>query len=150
MFCFHVRQSDFLQSIQGQTWHGCINHDKVVGLCSKLLMKISIEHADKSFGLYLGIEPRTTRSWVVFLNHSTKALSKIARKDLRHTVPSDNLGVRKFKILVDLSIDQGIDATKLFSLVIYQSRVIFSRHTHVVKIVTFYRRSNFTTQRSSV
>ena len=30
-----------LQPIQGQTCHGCINYDKVVGLCSELLIRLS-------------------------------------------------------------------------------------------------------------
>ena len=31
----------FLQPIQRQTFHGCINHDLIVGLCSELLMSLS-------------------------------------------------------------------------------------------------------------
>ena len=38
---FHVRPSDFMQSIQDQTCHRCINHDILVSLCSKMLMKLS-------------------------------------------------------------------------------------------------------------
>ena len=39
--CFHGRPSDFLQSIQGQTNHGYINNDILVGLFSELLTRLS-------------------------------------------------------------------------------------------------------------
>ena len=37
--CFYVRHLNFfLPSIQGQTCHGCIDHDILGGLCSELLL----------------------------------------------------------------------------------------------------------------
>ena len=74
--CFHVKSSGFLKSIQGQTCHGCINHD-AVGLCYELhfLLHISIEHTEKSFLTLAGIEPRTPQSWVICLYRSIKAFT---------------------------------------------------------------------------
>ena len=37
---FQVRTSDFLQSFQGQTCHGCITNDIVVSLCSELIKRL--------------------------------------------------------------------------------------------------------------
>ena len=48
--CFTSNHHTFvLQSIQGQTCHGCINHDMPVGLCSELLMRLSY-HIHQAFG----------------------------------------------------------------------------------------------------
>ena len=37
---FYVRPSDFAQSVQGQTCHGCISFDTVIDFCSKMLMRL--------------------------------------------------------------------------------------------------------------
>ena len=47
--CFTSDHHAFVQSIQGQTFHGCINHDKVVGLCYELQMTLSY-HSHLGFG----------------------------------------------------------------------------------------------------
>ena len=48
MFCTYMclnacftSDHHILQSIQGQTYYGCMNHDNVVGLCSEVLMRLS-------------------------------------------------------------------------------------------------------------
>ena len=57
IFCFIACFTSYhqtLQSIQGQACLRCINHDKVVGLCSEVLMRLSyFIHIgfDKSFRL---------------------------------------------------------------------------------------------------
>ena len=61
-YLFYVRPS-FFQSIQGQIRYMCINHDIVVGLCYKLLMRLSyqIHHAyRKKIQTPAGIEPGTS------------------------------------------------------------------------------------------
>ena len=55
--CFHVQPSDFMKSIQGQTCHGCINHDVVVGLCSELLMWLY-------FYIHLGFSKSFWITWI--------------------------------------------------------------------------------------
>ena len=57
-FDIHARPSDFWQSTQGQTCHGYINHDIVLGLCSELLKVIICQVFGKKSTLS-GIKPGT-------------------------------------------------------------------------------------------
>ena len=57
-----------LQSIQGQTSHGCLNHDTVVGLYSELLMRLS-------YYIYLGFGKTFRLMW-----ESTRALPLVSRQ----------------------------------------------------------------------
>ena len=66
---FQVRPTDFVQPIQGQTSHECINHNIVVGLCSELFMRLSYYIHLRFSGKLLaqmGIEPRSFRLWDVY------------------------------------------------------------------------------------
>ena len=69
-----------LQSIQGKTCHGCINHDIVVGLlCSELLMLLSY-HSHLGFGKilssYVGIELWSSGSLVVYSAPLKRAVAR--------------------------------------------------------------------------
>ena len=78
--CLFLRQT-FLQSIQCQSCHGCINHDPVRGLCSELFEVILLHQSSihKTFSTLAGIEPGISRSLTVRLNHVTKALTLCMR-----------------------------------------------------------------------
>ena len=73
LFCLHAYfTSDhltFVQSIQGLTCHGCINHDIVVRLCSKLFLRFSYcIHLGfgKKLWAHMGIEPLSFQLWAVY------------------------------------------------------------------------------------
>ena len=61
--CFTFDHQTFLQSVPGQTCHGCVNHDIVIGLCSKLLMWLSYHNLrfGKKLLAHIGIEPWSFR-----------------------------------------------------------------------------------------
>ena len=71
-----------LQSILRSTCHGCNNHDIVIGLCSKLLMRFSYYihriYVLEFFLTLVGFEPGHSRTEVGYSNHSTKALTLIS------------------------------------------------------------------------
>ena len=75
---FSCPTTKLLQSIQGEACHGCLNHDIVVGLYSKLLKRLSFytyQAYGKKFLTLGGIKPGTSRSLGDFINCSTKALT---------------------------------------------------------------------------
>ena len=66
-----------LQTIQGQTCHGCINHDVVEDLSSDLFMKLSY-YIHRAYGKKLYSYGNQTRDFSIMsrlLNRSTKALN---------------------------------------------------------------------------
>ena len=69
----------FVQSIQGQAFQRCVNHDMVVGHCSKLLMRLSnCIHLwiGKKLLAHMGIEPRSFQLWGVYFTprHQSKKM----------------------------------------------------------------------------
>ena len=93
-----------LQSFQGQSFHGNIKHYTVVSFCSELLMMLSyyIHRANiKKFSTLAVIELGTSQTSVVWLNHSTKALTlwDIFKTSFKLFTYSKTVG----SILMDLS-----------------------------------------------
>ena len=76
LFVFHLTIR-LLQSIQGQTCHGCINNDIVIGVGSELLMRL-FYYIHLGFGAkfltYLGIEPWPARIGVVYSSPRSKLI----------------------------------------------------------------------------
>ena len=92
----------FLQSLLRLLSHGCINHDIVVGLCSKLLMRLSycIHRIYKlEFLTLAGFDPGPSQTGVGYSYHSTKVLTLILFQSPR--IPSQ---IGKFGGKTDLAV----------------------------------------------